>query len=84
MWISFLLVILGLVLLKQGASWFVDGSAGLAKKLNVSELAIGLTVVAFGTSAPELGVNVFAVTQGIGEELTDGRQWFWSARILFT
>jgi cation:H+ antiporter len=67
MWILVLWLILGLVLLKQGASWFVDGSAGLAKKLNVSELAIGLTVVAFGTSAPELVVNIFAVTNGNDE-----------------
>jgi cation:H+ antiporter len=65
--IFILLIILGLVLLKQGASWFVDGSAGLAKKLNVSELAIGLTVVAFGTSAPELVVNSFASLNGNDE-----------------
>jgi cation:H+ antiporter len=54
-------------LLKQGASWFVDGASGLAKKLDVSELAIGLTVVAFGTSAPELVVNSFASFKGNDE-----------------
>lgn len=43
-----------------GAGWLVDGSSALAKKYNVSDLAVGLTVVAFGTSAPELVVNVTA------------------------
>ena len=64
MWIWILLVIIGLVLLKQGASWFVEGSAGLARKFHISELAIGLTVVAFGTSAPELVVNSIAAWSG--------------------
>jgi cation:H+ antiporter len=59
-----LMVITGLVLLKFGADWFVDGSAGLARRLHLSELAIGLTVVAFGTSAPELVVNIFAAANG--------------------
>lgn len=43
-----------------GAGWLVDGSSALAKKYNVSDLAVGLTVVAFGTSAPELVVNLTA------------------------
>ena len=54
------LLILGFVLLVKGADWFVDGAAGIAKKCKISALVIGLTVVAFGTSAPELCVSVTA------------------------
>lgn len=60
MLIHFLLFILGFVLVIKGADWLVNGSVSLARKLNVSELAIGLTIVAFGTSAPELVVNIVA------------------------
>lgn len=52
------LLVLGFALLVKGADWFVEGSAGLAGKLKISPLVIGLTVVAFGTSAPELAVSV--------------------------
>lgn len=52
------LLLLGFVLLVKGADWFVDGSAGIARKMRISPLVIGLTVVAFGTSAPELAVSV--------------------------
>ncbi|WP_057939654.1 calcium/sodium antiporter [Algoriphagus resistens] len=55
-----ILVIVGLLLLVKGADWLVDGASVLAKKHNVSDLAIGLTIVAFGTSAPELVVNSVA------------------------
>jgi len=58
------LLVLGFVVLIKGADWLVNGASSLAKKHNVSDLAIGLTVVAFGTSAPELVVNVFASIQG--------------------
>jgi cation:H+ antiporter len=57
-----LLLILGLVLLVKGADWLVDGASVLAKKFKVSDLAIGLTIVAFGTSAPELVVNGVAAS----------------------
>jgi len=49
-------------LLQRGAAWFVNGSSSLARKLHISELTIGLTIVAFGTSAPELVVNTFAAS----------------------
>ena len=52
------LLILGLVLLVKGADWFVDGGAGVAQKCKISPLIVGLTIVAFGTSAPELAVSV--------------------------
>ena len=62
MWLNIVLIVAGLVLLERGASWFVNGSSALARKLHVSELTIGLTIVAFGTSAPELVVNSFAAS----------------------
>lgn len=58
-----LLLILGFGLLIKGAGWLVDGSASLAKKYNIPNLTIGLTIVAFGTSTPELVVNTFASLQ---------------------
>lgn len=58
--IDYLLIVVGFTLLIFGANFLVDGSSGLAKRFNVSNLIIGLTVVAFGTSAPELVVNLVA------------------------
>lgn len=62
MFLQIILLIVGLVLLVKGADWLVDGASVLAKKKNVSDLAIGLTIVAFGTSAPELVVNAVAAS----------------------
>ncbi len=67
MWVEYGLFILGIYLLIKSADWIVDGASSLAKKLGVSSLIIGLTVVAFGTSLPELVVNVFAAIKGSGE-----------------
>src|SRR5665648_295083 len=64
MLVPVLLLIAGLVILIFGANYMVEGASALAKKFNISNLAIGLTVVAFGTSAPELVVNTFAALQG--------------------
>jgi cation:H+ antiporter len=58
------LLLIGFVLLIKGANWLVDGASSLAKKFKISDLAIGLTIVAFGTSAPELVVNSIASFQG--------------------
>ncbi|MFZ2146545.1 MAG: calcium/sodium antiporter [Sedimentisphaerales bacterium] len=63
LWI-FILVFVGFVLVIKGADLLVDGACALARKLSVSDLMIGLTVVAFGTSLPELAVNVFAGLKG--------------------
>lgn len=62
--IPVLLVVAGFVSLIFGANWLVDGASALAKKYNVSDLVIGLTIVAFGTSAPELVVNSIASVKG--------------------
>lgn len=58
--VNFLLVIVGFVLLIKGADYLVNGASSLAKRFNVSDIAIGLTVVAMGTSAPELVVNIIS------------------------
>lgn len=58
--INIVLLIVGLIALLKGADYMVDGASYLALKNNVSKLAVGLTVVAFGTSAPELVVNTVA------------------------
>jgi len=65
--ISIMLLILGLYLLTKGADFLVDGAAAGSKKLGIPSLAIGLTVVAFGTSLPETVVNVYAVIQSNAE-----------------
>lgn len=62
--LQFCLLIVGFVLLVKGADWFVDGSAGIAAKCKIPPLVIGLTVVAFGTSAPELAVSISSAVQG--------------------
>lgn len=56
--------VLGLICLVAGADLFVDGAAAIAKRLKVSALLIGLTVVAFGTSSPEVAVSISASLQG--------------------
>lgn len=59
-----ILLIIGFVLLIKGADFFVDGSSSVAKILKVPTIIIGLTVVAFGTSMPELSVSVTAALRG--------------------
>lgn len=58
------LIAAGFIMLVKGADYFVDGSAGLAKRLGISEIIIGLTIVAMGTSAPEAAVSFTAAYQG--------------------
>lgn len=62
-----LLVVVGFAALIFGANWLVDGASALARKHKVSDLVIGLTIVAFGTSAPELVVNSIASFKGYSD-----------------
>ncbi|OHD12063.1 MAG: sodium:proton exchanger [Spirochaetes bacterium GWB1_48_6] len=61
---AWVVLIGGFVPLIYGADWLVEGGSSLAKRFNVPILVIGLTIVAFGTSAPELVVNIFSATSG--------------------
>ncbi len=60
--VSLLLIVIGFILLIKGADLLVNGASSLAKRFNVSDIAIGLTIVAMGTSAPELVVNIISGT----------------------
>lgn len=57
-------LIVGLVLIIAGADWLTDGASSMAKRWGVSDLVIGLTVVAFGTSAPELSISLVSALKG--------------------
>ena len=67
MTLTIIFLIVGFALVIKGADFLVDGSSSLAKKLKISALVIGLTVVSFGTSMPELVVNIIASVQGSAE-----------------
>ncbi|MCF7797814.1 MAG: calcium/sodium antiporter [Lentisphaeria bacterium] len=62
--LTIIFFIIGFVILIKGADWLVEGAAALAKRFRVPDLLVGLTVVAFGTSLPELFVNIFASFSG--------------------
>ena len=62
--LSILRLVIGFVLLVKGADLFVDGSSSVAKKFHIPTVVIGLTIVAFGTSAPELAVSMSAALKG--------------------
>lgn len=64
---SIILLVIGLILLIKGADWFVDGCSNVAKALGIPSLIIGLTIVAFGTSAPEAAVSVTASLKGMND-----------------
>ncbi|MCX7882470.1 MAG: calcium/sodium antiporter [Brevinematales bacterium] len=65
--LGILMLIVGLFALIKGGNWLVEGSVSIAKHLHVPEMVIGLTLVAFGTSTPELLVNIFAALGGKGD-----------------
>ncbi len=61
---NYLIFIVSVIVLVKGADWVTDGASSIAKRFNISDLIIGLTVVSIGTSAPELVVNLFASSSG--------------------
>lgn len=65
--IEILLLVLGLTLILVGANYLTDGSSKLATRFGISEFVVGLTIVAIGTSAPELVVTVLSATGGNGD-----------------
>lgn len=64
---QYILLLIGFVLLIKGADFFVDGASAIAKIMRIPTLIIGLTIVAFGTSAPEVAVSVTSAIQGQNE-----------------
>lgn len=63
-WVAAICIVVGFVALVKGADWLVDGASAIAKRSGISDLVIGLTVVAFGTSMPEFVVNMVSVAEG--------------------
>ena len=66
MLLNILLLVIGFVLLVRGADAFVDGASALARRFHIPEIIIGLTVVAMGTSAPEVAVSISSTLHGAG------------------
>ncbi len=67
MWMPWLTLIGGLILLVWASDWLVDGAIALASHLGLSPLVVGLTVVAYGTSLPEFVVSLLAAMNGVGD-----------------
>ncbi len=65
--IPLLLLVLGFFLLVRSSDWLIDGTSSVAKRFHVPDLTIGLTIIAFGTSAPELMVSLIAAFTGSGD-----------------
>ncbi|MFH0837695.1 MAG: calcium/sodium antiporter [Patescibacteria group bacterium] len=65
--LTYILFAVGFVFLIKGADYLVDGSSSIAQRLGISQLVIGLTIVSFGTSAPELIVNIMASLKGASD-----------------
>lgn len=62
--LDILLLIAGLALIMFGADWLTDGSSSVARRMGISDLVVGLTVVAFGTSAPEFAISMISACKG--------------------
>ncbi|MCK6617601.1 MAG: calcium/sodium antiporter [Cyclobacteriaceae bacterium] len=69
MLLNIILLLAGFIILIKGAEYMVNGASSIAKRMNISTLVIGLTIVAFGTSAPELTVNVINSAYGRNEAI---------------
>ena len=63
-YMSYLLLIIGLGLILLGANYLTDGASAIARRFHISDLVIGLTIVAFGTSAPELVISLLSAIRG--------------------
>lgn len=64
---NIILLVVGFVILIKGADWFVDGASAVAGNFKISKMLIGLTIVAFGTSAPEFAVSIKSLLSGSGD-----------------
>lgn len=67
MLLNIILLVVGFIVLIKGADFFVDGASGIAGNFKVSKMLIGLTIVSFGTSAPEFAVSVKSILSGNGD-----------------
>lgn len=65
--IDIVIILISILAIGQGAAWLVDASVRIARRLGVSDLVIGLTIVAAGTSAPEFAVTFLAAFRGLGD-----------------
>ena len=65
--INIFILLIGLFLLLKGSDWFVEAASFMARKFDVSEIVIGLTLVSIGTSLPELGTNIYASLYNEGD-----------------
>lgn len=65
--LNIFLLIIGFIILIKGADFFVDGASGVASNFKVSKMLIGLTIVSFGTSAPEFAVSIKSLISGSGD-----------------
>ena len=64
MWLDIVIIIIGIVCVLKGADFLTEGVAALARRVNIPEIVIGLTIVAAGTSAPELFVSLVSALKG--------------------
>ena len=62
--LNILLLVVGFVILIKGADFFVDGASSTARNFKVSKMLIGLTIIAFGTSAPEFAISMQSLAKG--------------------
>jgi len=67
LWVNSVIIVVSMVIVGAGAHWIVESATRLSRRLGISELVIGLTVVALGTSAPEFAVTLIAAFKGQGD-----------------
>ena len=67
MWLNLIFIVIGVILVLWGADRLTDGAVAIAEKLNMPQIVIGLTVVALGTSMPELCVSLVSALKGTAD-----------------